>query len=302
MDVDEIESLLKVAGRSGATIGSTLRSMWSGARAGFSNSSADRRFPIDEGTYRVALVAGVQPSVVAALFDEEMGGTPQRFLWVPAHGHDVPNLEAGETLPDEPDPLPTVQMEAMGKPWMAFGITVDAEVNAELALRRNRITRGVEKRDPLDSHRDFMRLRVAALLARLHQETEVTPQWWAKAGQVMDLSDATRSAMLKATREQDAKRVRSAGVKDHIRRVAMVEQDVARVEKAAKMMASTVAKHHEAKRHEPEETCAKRCAMNAPGGRFSRAERDEALTMALDLGWLDEAPEGRLALGKSRPA
>jgi hypothetical protein len=306
LDVDEIETLLAITGRSGATIGPVLRSLWSGAQAGFQNASADRRFPLAEGSYRVAMVAGVQPSVVAALFDEAMGGTPQRMLWVPAHALDVPNLEAGEVLPDEPAPLPTVQMEAMGKPWMAYGITVDPEVRREMDLRRNRIARGVEKVDTLDAHRDFMRLRVAALLARLHQETEVTPRWWAKAEEVMRLSDATRSAMLKATREQDAKRVRSAGVRDHIRRVAMVEQDSARVEKAAKMMANLVAKHHEAKRHEveekPEETCAKRCAMNAPGGRFSRAERDEALTMALDLGWLDETPEGRLALGKSRPA
>lgn len=304
LDVDEIQALTAVMSRSGATIGPVLRSLWSGAMAGFQNSSADRRFVLKSGSYRMALVAGVQPSVVADLFGEGMGGTPQRFLWLPAHGRDVPSIEDGEELPEWPGELPPVQYEAIGESWMAYTFGVAPAVRKEVALRRNRVARGVERRDPLDAHRDFMRLRVAALLARLHGGDEVTPRMWELAGMVMDLSDRTRDAMLKMSSRQVEEVARGQGRMEAVRTHARNEEVAKEVERGARSMWRKVRAHEQGGEHGDVASCPTRCAKNAARSALGTAGKAEALEHALSLGWLVEVRDGdevRLKGGPSRP-
>lgn len=315
VNVDEIETLMSTMGRTGATIGGVLRSLWSGATPDIgNNASSERRLLLGEGTYRAALVAGIQPGVVGRLFGEEMGGTPQRFVWAPTDDPAIPNLDEGEEFPPWPGALPPVRLEDQGRPWHHFTIEVDESVRREIALRRNRDRRGVERIAPLDAHRDFNRLRVAALLARLHGETAVTPQWWALAGHVMDVSDATRQWMLDEVAQSERRRAEKRAYGRAIEAQTVEELVDAKTEKAVKRIAKRlwgkVAGFAEAE-EDPTATVSANDLKKALASR-DRKQFDDALEYAVESKMLVEhetpdprSPDGvarSYGLGEMRPA
>jgi hypothetical protein len=80
-----------------------------GEALGFAYANATRRISLEAHSYRLGLVVGVQPERAGALLDGSDGGTPQRFVWLPATD---PNLTAN------PDPEPTpMRIDATRHPW-----------------------------------------------------------------------------------------------------------------------------------------------------------------------------------------
>ena len=67
--VDEIEQLTSAGGRVGSTTDAILRAMWSGMGVGTQNADAQRRRHLVAGTYRLGVVAGVQPSLAERLLN-----------------------------------------------------------------------------------------------------------------------------------------------------------------------------------------------------------------------------------------
>lgn len=195
-EVAEVDTFGAVTSRTGSTLMPEVRKMWSGEALGFQNRDLTRSLPVEAHTYRAAMIVGVQPTRSGALLNDADGGTPQRFLWMPATDPDAPDKAPAPpealqwTMPGE-DILPT----SSGRRTMRVCDTAwDAIDSAQIARLRG-------EGDALDGHSLFSRLKVAAGLALLDQRGEVTEADWQLSGTVMTVSDETRQACRDALRD-----------------------------------------------------------------------------------------------------
>jgi hypothetical protein len=187
LSVAEIDTLGALGARQGATLLPELRKAWSGEALGFSYADPSKRLPIARGSYRMGLIAGVQPTKAGTLLDDADGGTPQRFVWLPTVDPGAPDVP-----PDDPgsrfwDPPLVVKDPGHGGKHV---ITLCDEARDEVVVTRRASLRGEETR--LDGHLLYTRLKVAAALALLAGRTDVDHEDWELSGVVMDLSIATR--------------------------------------------------------------------------------------------------------------
>lgn len=233
--INEIDTLAALSNRSGATIMPMLRSAYSGESLGFQNADVMKRVRVEDDAYRFTLVAGIQPARAEWLLEDADGGTPQRFVWLPATDASAPDNE-----PATPDPLEWKPINygsgvrRMHIPDIARKTIVDA--------RKARL-RG--HGDALDGHSLYTRLKVAAALATLAQRFKMTEEDWRLATLVMGVSDQTRSDCERAIRKVSAnngkKAAQARGIGDVIAadvREKAIEQRVtaslkARLDKAA---------------------------------------------------------------------
>jgi len=169
---DEIDQLGATQNRSGATISSAIRSALTGGSLGQENATADRKRHVPEGSYRLVLMVGVQPTRSETLLRDADAGTPQRFVWVPAWDATAP----AEWV-DWPGSLEW-SLPAMLPSEIDYPDHIKREVRA--VRHRNLLGQG----DELEGHRLLTQLKVAAALAFLHGETAITEQWWAIAEQI----------------------------------------------------------------------------------------------------------------------
>ena len=190
--VPEVDNLTALGNRQGATLMPQLRQAWSGEQLGFSYADKNKALPIHRHTYRMGLVLGVQPGRAGPLLDDSVGGTPQRFVWLPTIDPDAPR---------EPPPEPPAwHWAGTGGPWLfepSSGLAVMGipAVAREAVIEANwaRLHGDVEA---LDGHALLCRLKVAAALALLAQRHDVDDSDWELAGMVMTVSDATRATVV----------------------------------------------------------------------------------------------------------
>jgi hypothetical protein len=109
--VPEIDSLAAQGDRKGATLMPQLRSGWTGEQLGFGYADPTKRIIVEAHQYRLCLVAGIQPARAACLLDDADGGTPQRFLWLPATDPDAPDVAPAEP-PDDLVAPPSAQLSS----------------------------------------------------------------------------------------------------------------------------------------------------------------------------------------------
>jgi hypothetical protein len=300
---DEVEQMAKVGERKGATFDTTLRSLWSGTHASTTNTKAGgRRRSLPAHTYRLAVVAGVQPAKSAVLMDDA-GGTAQRWLFLPA---------ADPAIPDSPPPWPGALTwspplrngtdRRTGLHHMTLPEVAAAFVHAQHRLRQ---------RDPhgggLDSHSVLTRLKIAAALALLHGDAEVTDQAWAISEVVLEASRRTRQTCLDALASQERQRNAQRGRADAERQGAAEQARSERAAKNAVLLWRTVSNPtHANAKHEPDEPCTRRCFAHALRHHGGRAVVDEALAAADDLGWIDHLTDDtgtdRWRPGPSQPS
>ena len=182
---DEGEMLLRHRQRQDTTIEQTLRSAWSGSTIGTTNADAQNRRLLKNDSYRFALVMGLQPTYAAQLLLDDSGGTPQRFLFVSAVDAYMP-----ESVTSWKGPLDFKPRE------LTEPIHVDREIirliDSNVVKRHKRII----VPDPLDTHRDLMTLKVAALLAVLDGVASVDLERFNRAVIVYDNSRTLRLDLL----------------------------------------------------------------------------------------------------------
>lgn len=184
MRVGEVDQLVNLGRRQGATLLPVLREAWSGASLGFQNLDQERTIPLPAHSYRLCLVVGIQPRRAQALLDDADGGTPQRFLWMPVLDPRMPT-----TTPDWPGELPWRQ-RATAHRSMLIPKTVHHEIRAaQLAVHHT----GEE--DPLGGQSRLSRLKVAAGLALLDGRHDIAIDDWDLSAVVMRCSDTTRAAV-----------------------------------------------------------------------------------------------------------
>ena len=191
-DIAEIDSLAALDARRGTTLLPELRKAWIGETLGFAYADPAKRLLLRPHTYRLTLVAGIQPTRAGVLLDDGDGGTPQRFLWLPAANPDAP-----DDPPAEPGSL---KWGHPRKPVHATGIdglvhvqvcqkARDAVVAEHLAQHRGH-------GEDLDAHAGLARLKVAAALGLFAGRYSITEQDWDLSGLIMTKSDATRAAVV----------------------------------------------------------------------------------------------------------
>ena len=199
-DVPEVDTLTALVGRKASTLASEVRKMFTGEGLGFQNADATRRKIVPAHSYRAALVAGVQPRKAGPLLDDAAGGTPQRFLWMPATDPGAP-----DELPPTPEPL-TWTSPVLATEHRRILLNVAAPIRELLQVERRKRLR--EELTDENGQQSLVRLKVAALLALLSRRLDVTEGDWQLANYVMDVSDRTRTRMRDTLRADAVQAVR----------------------------------------------------------------------------------------------
>lgn len=280
-------------GRKGSTLGSTLRTAWSGGTLGNANASKDRYRVIPSGSYSIGMCVGFQRITVGPLLDDYVAGTPQRFAWVSAGDDTIPTVRprgvrrGAHTLVW--DPTIFGRSEAHG-----VGVTVAESIKDRLWDQHIAKKAGRLVVDAYDSHKPLFLVKVAGLLAVLDKRTDITEDDWDLAEQVWAGSVAVRTALLahlNAANRDKARAGDEAFARQQVRAAEALEQaqDQA-VFRVAKRVAMAVI---------ADPGCT-RGAINKKVTNRDRPKVDAAIEMAILMAWVVEA-DGVYQPGPSRP-
>lgn len=286
-ELDEGQALGELGSRKGSTLMPTIRSAWSGDRLGQANASEDTNRQLAPGAYRFAMLAGFQLEHAVALLDDAAGGTPQRFVFLSATDPTIP-----EVAPPWPGALGYELVRHSADP-----MTLDANISATIRAASVAVSRGEREVDPLDAHRDLVRLKVAGLLALMASRLHIDAEDWQLAGMVLDTSDRVRSA-IQWTARQKARDAEAAGTARHVRRSAEVERSAE--DRARDLMAASIARH--VHKDGCDGGCRRRCVTQATASKHRQlATVDDAMDEAVGRGWIIRDGD-TIARGETRPA
>lgn len=187
--VPEIDSLAAQGDRKGATLMPQLRSGWTGEQLGFGYADPTKRIIVPAHEYRLCLVAGIQPGRAACLLDDADGGTPQRFLWMPATDSGAPDQPPAEPKPLTWSPPATSSFVGVG------GVRITVCDLARDTIQANRLARLRGEGDALDGHALLAQLKTAAALGIADGRYIVTDDDWALAATIARKSAAVRAGV-----------------------------------------------------------------------------------------------------------
>jgi hypothetical protein len=272
--LDEGQALAEMGNRKGATLLPTLRSAWSGAVIGQSNATQETYRVLKAHSYRMAIMVGFQLEYAAGLIADAPGGTPQRFVFATA---------TDPTVPDEPPAWPG-ELVITVPPMIHTGTEIDFDPHIAAAIRARALatTRGEHTPDQLDTHRDLVRMKVAALLALLHDRLHVTILDWEMAGQVLRSSTSVRTWVIEHARTNERLSEASYALK-LADRAAVAENSAERraLDGGARAIARKV--------HKIGGDVAKRQIASAPAGKHKKlASVDSMIERAIELKWIRE--------------
>jgi energy-coupling factor transporter ATP-binding protein EcfA2 len=198
---DEIGTLGAQQDRNGSTLASILRTAWSGGMLSTFAADKDRRRKLGSHTYRYVVLMGVQLTTAHVLLDDVGAGTPQRVVWLPATDPHAPEVDV-----EEPPGNP---FHGWRVPVHGPTVTYPAGVREYVRSNRRAQLRGDTAAE--DGHAVLARLKLAAALAVLHRQSEVSEQVWEVAGWVMSMSDRTRQRVMDARAAEAGQRAEAAG-------------------------------------------------------------------------------------------
>ncbi|RIR77095.1 hypothetical protein D2E65_16080 [Mycobacteroides abscessus] len=222
---DEVGKILAVRDRKGSTIEPELCHGWSWETLG--SKTKTNPFWVEPRTYRMLVTICAQLVTAAGLLADEYTGLVQRIWWVSAAYTIDEEDAAPEKLaagrrdetgdwfaePDDEQPLIRVELPE----WPADGVLrVAASVAAEIEAARADHGRG-RKSHPWDRHQFLIRLRLAAAGAIMHGCADVTAEWWAWAGLLIEHSKHVRDAVVALRGTAATKVATDAGKSDAIR-------------------------------------------------------------------------------------
>ena len=240
---DEGEVFTKIGERKGATVGSTLRSAWSGIEIGQTNGGVETTRRIPRWSYSLGLVAGFQPSTALPLLADTSTGMAQRFALVSAIDPSIPDAPAAVlgkiTLPALTMPAGKGSLAARSG-IMAFPPSVIDQLRKDHLAK----VRGERVVAECDSQGPLMRAKQAALLALLdNRHDKVTEDDWQFAGMLWATSCAVRDTVIAAAAEERSRQaefVAQARVQLAERQAAAVASVPAKVDRLAGLLAAHV--------------------------------------------------------------
>lgn len=199
LGLDEATALGQLGTRTGSTLVSTLRSAWAGESLGSLNATASLNRRLDADTYRICLVAGVQPALADALLGDAAGGTPQRFIWMPTIDPTVqlPTSSQEHMVKHYKTPVVDFAAEGVFDPEnldQGKYVYVCERAASDVRLLNLYKIQGKESAsNPLEGHSMLTRLKAAAGLSLiLNHELKITEEIWELSGVLMQVSNRTR--------------------------------------------------------------------------------------------------------------
>lgn len=295
LHLDEGEVLSRMMERRGATVGTTIRSAWTGAQLGQSNAAEVTTRDIPDGSYALGLLIGYQPHAAQEMLADGKGGTPQRFLWLSALDPDMADA------PSEPPPMFKLPLcDGYGNAVHGV-IQFPQEIKQALwdALKaKNEMKIAVAE---LDSHEPLMRCKLAALLCALDGRMLVDRDDWRLAGLIWSVSCAVRDRLVEfgrqqKVRERETERDRHAELvaAGEVAKIEVNERVVAYARQVAARVAAAEVDQPFATLGRSEERRRIKSAL--------RGTWDAGLEYARARGWIELIEDGaRIALGDSRP-
>lgn len=196
--IEEIDSLGAMGGRSGQTTMAILRQGFSGEKLGYSYRGRQGE-TVAKHTYRMTVVASVQPERAGVLFADAGGGTPQRFMWFP--GRDKRITARPEPWPDGQIQLPNALEDAITESEIITGAdstmplkSVRVPDAAAQMIRETRAQSMSGDDNALNSHALFCREKFAFGLALLDGRIDaISEDDWTLSGTAAAVSDWCRT-------------------------------------------------------------------------------------------------------------
>ncbi|MFM1966979.1 MAG: hypothetical protein RL134_2704, partial [Actinomycetota bacterium] len=284
--LDEGQVLNDLGGRRGSTILPILRSAWSGSDTGQANASLETRRILAQNTYAIGMVSLWQAEAAAKLIEDSDGGTPQRIVWFDATSSEI---DADADI-DWPGPITWTPPAAivMAGTYQPHPLDIHPDIRHEVRHHHAAVGNGTRIVDPLDTHRNLAKLKVAGILAVLDGRHNIDLEDWELAERVMEHSDGVRKwVVAEAARKRQATEEQS--IRKHIGREAAVEESAVQrsLTRAAK------ACHRAASRCAPAPLTRRDATLAVTGRDRKLVTVDEALAEAERLRWLvPHAPEG----------
>jgi hypothetical protein len=215
--IGEIDTLGAIGSRQGSTILPMLRQAAMGQTLGFTNAHDDTTRIVQAHTYRLCLVAGLQPTRSGVLLNDRAGGTPQRFIYMPTVDPSAPDVE-----PEEPPTWMWHKPRFADNGFRPTTLVLPSHVKESIKLGRRAGIRG--ETPPTDSHSMLTREKVAAGLAILDSRPEVNDDDWALSGVIMTVSDRTRAMCAQALRLESQKENVGKALQEAERTVIVTER------------------------------------------------------------------------------
>jgi hypothetical protein len=194
--IDEGQVLAELGNRKGATLLPAFRTIWTGGPLGQANANKERFRVVPAGSYVFGISVGFQLELAGQLLADHIAGTPQRFGWASAVDPHIEPCAWPGPLDWEPTNRHTAGQD------LTFDPAIETEVRADDLAR----SRGQTTPDPLDSHTNLYRLKVATLLAILDGRRNVTLDDWHLATIVRDTSNAVRTMVANTVAAAEARR------------------------------------------------------------------------------------------------
>jgi len=277
--VDEGERLLRLAERTGATSGETLRSAWAGVGIGARNANAETTRIIPAYSYSLGVIVGMQPNWAERVLVDQESGSPQRFVWATSDDPQMPTqrIEWPGDLPWNPDVLMKWVRMDMPEPLKA------ALYAERLARKRREIII-----EPLDAHRPLTLVKLSGLLALLNGRVDVNDEDWSLAEMIWTTSAAVRDQVV----TQAQTRIDREAA-DKQRRLIDLQEEIAGRKAAVPDKLTRIARNVAIKVHEhgiPFPRSEARHLVNSRDRRFF----DAAAEIAISRGWLIFSEHGFL--------
>ena len=196
-NIEEVDSLGAMTGRNGQTTMSILRQGFSGEALGFSYRGRAGEV-VRAQSYRMTVIAAVQPLRAGVLLDDSGGGTPQRFMWFPGRDRRI-TADRPEWPGDSLGGFQSVPMLSSSDLSRTGPVSIPNEARDEIISARVRSMNGegdAEDSDGMESHRLFAREKFAFALACLNGRLDIDSEDWRLAGIASDVSTWMR---IKAT-------------------------------------------------------------------------------------------------------
>lgn len=217
ISVAEIDRLSGQSARQGSTILADLRSAWSGETLGQVAADSTRSISLEAHQYRLCLIAGIQPERAGVLLDDADGGTPQRFLWLPALDEDAPDV-----APEEPPGL-TWTVPPVSDRVGIGGARMGVCARAANTIDRSRVERLRGVGEALDGHALLTQLKTAAALALADDRLDINDHDWHLAGLIARKSASVRRNVV-TTLESKKQRTNTARAEADAARAVHVDQ------------------------------------------------------------------------------
>ncbi len=210
--VDEITMLGALQGRVGSTMGSVLRSGWSGGTLGNKNATESLDRIVEGGSYRLCMVIGIQPSQAGILLDDAGAGGPQRILFMPADRPDYDRIPTQDELDWAQSIRDQGRVRNIPSPddgVLKYSVLIAPSVQDEMLKMRYL----EDLPDSLDSHSALLRLKLALGLALMCDGVlEVSEFWWKQSGVVMDMHRKTRALAQKGADDERIRKGQQRGL------------------------------------------------------------------------------------------